>query len=169
MDFEVIRGGLLDIKFVIRSPAGTIFEKVVFFNRDDEANEKNGHISQPVTMSGVHSVCFDNSMSRWTAKVVSFALKSQATTKDTLENAKLEHLGPVVDSVIKISDELDQIERLQHHLRIREQVHRDTQESTNSRVQWFALVEACVLVGLSVLQLYYIHTWFADTSQRRRV
>ena len=45
------------------------------------------------------------------------------TRKD--EIARLEHLGPVVDSVIKISDDLDTIERLQNHMKVRERIHRD--------------------------------------------
>lgn len=53
----------------------------------------------------------------------SFKIPDGQSKKD--EIARLEHLGPVVDSVIKISDDLDTIERLQHHMRVREQVHRD--------------------------------------------
>ncbi len=78
-----------------------------------------------------------------------------------------EHLTPMVDSVIKISEELTQIETLQHHMRIREQSHRDCMcrptdalqplpthsfvvllvlcaaaESTNARVQWMSILES---------------------------
>lgn len=76
-------------------------------------------------MNGVHTICFDNTMSRWTPKVVSFRLSSSGTQK-TKDFAHLEHLGPMVDSVIKISEELDQIEKLQHTMRVREQSHRDS-------------------------------------------
>ncbi|XXQ33693.1 GOLD domain-containing protein [Plasmodiophora brassicae] len=169
MDYEVIRGGLLDIRLVISGPSTPLYDKVSFFNReDDAANEKLGHIVLDVVQPGVHSICFNNVMSRWTAKVVSFAVKS-SSPKDTIENAKLEHLGPVVDSVIKVSEELDAIERIQHHLRIREQLHRDTQESTNSRVQWLAISKAIILISLSSLQLFFIRSWFSDVGQRRRV
>jgi hypothetical protein len=111
-------------------------------------------------------------MSRWTAKVVSFfvlndATQAAANPKDSV--AKLQDLGPTVDAVIKIADELDAIETIQHHMRIREQTHRDTTLSTNSNVQWLALVEAVLLVGLTAFQIKYIRDWFAETSSRGRV
>ncbi len=57
----------------------------------------------------------------------SFAPTATAEVKNPHDDiAKLEHLGPVVDSVIKIADELDEIERLQHVMRVREQNHRDS-------------------------------------------
>jgi Ni,Fe-hydrogenase I cytochrome b subunit len=81
----------------------------------------------------------------------------------------VEHLGPVVDSVVKISDTLEKITKLQHYLRVREQAHRDTQESTNSRVSWFTIAEAIVLISISGFQIYYIQNLFGDAKLRRRV
>ena len=82
-------------------------------------------------LTGMYSICFDNTMSRWTAKVVSFFVLNDAVKnpndKDSV--AKLTDLGPTVDSVIKIADELDAIETIQHHMRVREQSHRDGQHT----------------------------------------
>jgi len=119
--------------------------------------------------AGRYSICFDNTMSRWTAKVVSFFVLNDnaANPKDSV--AKLQDLGPTVDAVIKIADELDGIESIQHHMRVREQAHRDSTLATNARVQWLALVEAVLLVSLTLFQIKYIRTWFAETSSRGRV
>lgn len=121
--------------------------------------------------SGKYSICFDNTMSRWTAKVVSFfVLNDAVTAADPKENiAKLQDLGPTVDSVIKIADELDAIEGIQRHMRIRETSHRDSTLATNSRVQWLALLESVLLISLTVFQIHYIRQWFAETSSRGRV
>jgi len=118
-------------------------------------------------MPGQHSFCFNNKMSRWTPKIVSFGAGRDASKVP--EVAKLEHLGPVVDSVIKVNEKLAEIEKLEHYLRVREQKHRDTQESTNDRVQWMSVFEAVLLLSISALQLYYIQSWFGDTKNRRRV
>jgi hypothetical protein len=141
---------------------------MAFFNR---ANSKDGILEFIASQAGVHRVCFDNTMSRWTAKVVTFTVGSfdDTANSDHGNIAQLEHLGPMVDSVIKVSDELDAIERLQHTMRVREQNHRDTSAAINSRVQWMAVVESALLITISVAQLFYIKTWFSDNVKRGRV
>lgn len=107
---------------------GVVIEKIAFFNKeDDAANEAEGRVNFQAQHTGKYSICFDNTMSRWTAKVVSFFVLNDASVdpKDAL--AKLQDLGQTVDSVIKIADELDAIETIQHHMRVREQSHRDGQ------------------------------------------
>jgi hypothetical protein len=93
----LLPGGLLDIKLQIMDPFNRmVFEKMAFFNKpDDAANEAGspllippsflshrwlpfpfffslpeGKVSIPVSSQGSYSICFDNTMSRWTAKVV---------------------------------------------------------------------------------------------------
>jgi len=168
MDFEVVRGGLLDIKLTILDPQNQVaFEKMSFFNRPDDAlNEQEGRVLLPSTIMGVYQICFDNTMSRFTAKVVSFRINSGGKKEELV---KFEHLTPMVDSVIKISEELNKIEHLQHHLRVREQSHRDASESTNARVQWMAIVESALLVSMSIFQLNYIRRWFAESDGKTRV
>eukprot|EP00474_Spongospora_subterranea_P008581 CRZ09039.1 hypothetical protein [Spongospora subterranea] len=170
MKYEVNRGGLLDVRVVINGPQNTLYDKMEFFNRADAANnDKLGLVKIKIPVSGVHSICIDNIMSRYTPKTYTLSIKGESNIKSTLENAKLEHLGPVVDSVIKVSEDMDGIVRQQHALRVREQIHRDTQENTNYRVQLLAIIEALSFVSLNVLQIYFIRSWFADAGTRRRV
>ena len=42
----------------------------------------------------------------------------------------------------------------------RESIHRETAESTNSRVLWWSLAQVAVLITLSVVQMYYIKSFF---------
>lgn len=42
----------------------------------------------------------------------------------------------------------------------REAVHRETSESTNSRVLWWSLAQMAVIITLSVVQMYYIKSFF---------
>jgi len=178
LEFEVVRGGLLDIKLRISDPnGGAVVDKIAYFNKEDDAlNEAEGRVSFVASSTGRYGICFDNTMSRWTAKVVSFFVLNDAASsassgaaagKDSV--AKLQDLGPTVDAVIKIADELDAIEGIQHHMRVREQQHRDSTLATNAHVQWFALVEALLLIGLTAFQIQYIRHWFAETSARGRV
>lgn len=176
MEFEVVRGGLLDVRLKISDPSNHVMlEKLSFFNRQDEAlNEAEGKISLFANQNGRHSICFDNTMSRWTPKVVSMFIPHGANTgvdKQALNDdvAKLTDLGPMVDSIIAIADQLDAIEIQQHHTRVREQMHRDLASTTNDRVQLWSLVESFVLIGITVWQLYYIRHWFKDAGKMGRV
>jgi hypothetical protein len=42
----------------------------------------------------------------------------------------------------------------------RERRHRDTLESTNSRVQWWTFVETFVLIVIGAGQLMLVRSWF---------
>lgn len=178
MEFEVIRGGLLDINFKIYDPYNQpITEKLAFFNRpDDAANDREGQISISARVGGTYRICFDNQMSRWTPKVISFYVEDPSVVaeekdKDAAANdvAKLANLGPIVDSVINIADKLDGIENVQRHMRVREQSHRDSIEQNNSRVAWLAATETCVLVVLAAIQIRTIMNWFQDKKKFARV
>jgi len=176
MEFEVVRGGLLDIRIKITDPSNhAILEKLSFFNRHDEAlNEAEGKISISASYGGRYSICFDNSMSRWTPKVVSMFIPhglGASVDREALNDdaAKLTDLGPMVDSIIAIADQLDAIEQHQHHARVRERTHRENAEVTNDRVQMWSVIESFVLIGITGWQLYYIRQWFKDAGKHGRV
>ena len=50
------------------------------------------------------------------------------------------------------------------YLRIREQKLRDTNESTNERVKWFAFGTMGMLVGLGAWQIVYLRAYFRYVS-----
>ncbi len=72
LQFEVIRGGLLDIQVRVLNPKGrAVYEKVAYFSRKSDADsESEGKVTITAATPGAHKICFDNTMSRWTAKVV---------------------------------------------------------------------------------------------------
>jgi hypothetical protein len=142
LEFEVVRGGLLDCKIKIADPNNVnIVDRIAYFNKEvthtlsehrgtmgergagteeelaassaltcagflcqtDAENESEGRVTFTAATAGRHSICFDNTMSRWTAKVVSFFVLNDnaANPKDSV--AKLQDLGPTVDAVIKVT------------------------------------------------------------------
>jgi hypothetical protein len=181
LEFEVIRGGLLDIRVRVIDPSGNILiDKLTYFNKNDEAlNEAEGRISFNAAYAGQYRMCFDNTMSRWTPKVVSFFIPAETAktssaynlkkSEESGEHAKLEHLGPMVDSIIKISDELEAVESLQHHLRVREQAQRDHAEVTHDRLSYLGFLESVCMIVITVGQLYYVQSWFKETRRLGRV
>ena len=73
----------------------------------------------------------------------------------------------MVDSVIKISDDLDTIERLQHHMHLREKAHRDTSEALYWRLNILSIAKYSVLGVVAFVQLFYIRSWFSGAKENR--
>jgi len=54
------------------------------------------------------------------------------------------------------------------YMRTREQKLRDTNESTNTRVKWFAFATMGMLVSLGAWQIVYLRAYFRYVLERRR-
>eukprot|EP00461_Guttulinopsis_vulgaris_P001516 UN01516 len=166
MYFEVTRGGLLDIKFQLTDPnRNVVLERVSFFNKPNEdSNMKEGTIAYTAKTTGVYKFCFDNTSSRWTSKVVSFEIRSQRANKQ--EAIKLEHLGPMVDNVISLSNDLDELEQKSRHNKIREHQHYTAIRVLKSRVQWISIISSIIITALTWLSISNIQKWFSTNDMR---
>ena len=84
-EYRVTRGGLLDINIKVTAPSGRVLhQELHFFRGADE-----GVTKFDAEEDGVYSFCFDNEMSRWTAKVVDFdVISSDKTAEDILSGGK---------------------------------------------------------------------------------
>ena len=71
------------------------------------------------------------------------------------EIAKLEHLGPVVDSVIKISDDLETIEKLQKKIRLREVIGRSGMFLCKVETLLYTSTDMLLFLYLCVLRICY--------------
>jgi len=148
--FLVLRGGLLDIDLRIYGPKN----EQVYSGLQFETSEYVFVANTP----GPYQVCWNNEMARWTAKVVQFDIhlgESSATDPLTKQT-----LSPMEESVKRIGQSLDAVTTDQRFLRLREQSHRDTAESTNTRVLWYSILESFLLIGISLGQVYYLRKFF---------
>lgn len=71
-----------------------------------------------------------------------------------------EKLKPVETELRRIEETVNEIVQELEYLRMREQKLRDTNESTNERVKWFALGTMGMLVGLGAWQVVYLRAYF---------
>jgi hypothetical protein len=71
-----------------------------------------------------------------------------------------EKLKPVESELRRIEASVNEIVQEMEYLRMREQKLRDTNESTNERVKWFALGTMGMLVGLGAWQVVYLRAYF---------
>jgi hypothetical protein len=71
-----------------------------------------------------------------------------------------EKLKPVEAELRRIEEVVAEIVSEMDYLRSREQKLRDTNESTNERVKYFAYITMCTLVALGVWQVVYLRAYF---------
>lgn len=71
-----------------------------------------------------------------------------------------EKLKPVEIELRRIEELVGEIVGEMEYLRTREQKLRDTNESTNERVKWFAFATISTLVGLGAWQVVYLRSYF---------
>jgi p24 family protein delta-1 len=83
-----------------------------------------------------------------------------ADAKDWSAVQATEKLKPVETELRRIEEMVAEIVTEMEYLRSREQKLRDTNESTNNRVKWFAFGTMGMLVSLGVWQIVYLRAYF---------
>lgn len=71
-----------------------------------------------------------------------------------------EKLRPVETELRRIEELVGEVVSEMEYLRTREQKLRDTNESTNERVKWFAFGTMGMLIGLGAWQVVYLRAYF---------
>lgn len=112
--------------------------------------------------SGSHRVCFTN---RGVApRSIELEFSAGVDAADYTDLARKEHLKPLELQLRKMEDRVENIHREMLLQREREEKHRNTNESTNSRVQWFSVLTIGVVLATAGLQVRYLHR-FLDRSK----
>ncbi|KAF7515044.1 hypothetical protein G7054_g14796 [Neopestalotiopsis clavispora] len=115
----------------------------------------NGDYSFDAKQDGKYMYCFGNEHWGANSKEVSFNVHGivyvaeHEADKDPLET-EVRHLSDLLTSV---KDE-------QSYIVLRERTHRNTAESTNSRVKWWNLFVIGMVIGESVFQVWWLRRFF---------
>jgi hypothetical protein len=155
--FQVTAGGFLDIDFAVTGP-----DQTVIHSGDRETEGKYSFLAH---LAGSYSFCFSNKMSTMTTKTISLHIHagSEQNLPEKANPARKTHLSPLENSVLALTDGLNAIYEDHEYLKTRERVHRATMDSTHSRVVWWTIFEAVVLISLGVWQIYSIRRVFETT------
>ncbi|KAM9115473.1 transmembrane emp24 domain-containing protein 1 [Pangshura tecta] len=167
-EYQVIGGAGLDIDFSLESPSG-----VLLIN---EYRKSDGvHTIEP-TEAGDYKLCFDNSFSTISEKLVFFELIFDSPQEDEDGDNWAEVVEPEEMLDMKIEDIKESIETMKNRLersiqmqtllRAFEARDRNLQESNMSRVNFWSAVNLGVLVVVAFLQVYMLKSLFED---KRRV
>ena len=116
--------------------------------------------------AGKHVFCFGNEMSTVTDKTVLFHTQkagAQASSSDESSDEnktvdeKHDELG---DMITQLRNKMHDVKMQQDYIVVREKVHRNTNESTHSRVVWWSFFECLVLISMTLGQIYYLKKFF---------
>ncbi|KAG6363562.1 hypothetical protein INS49_008663 [Diaporthe citri] len=146
-DREFGGAGNLEIDFWITNPVGQyeVFEK----------STSNGDHSFDAKHDGKYLYCFGNEHWGSSSKEVSFNVHGvvYVSESDTPQD-------PLEAEVRKLSEILAQVKDEQSYIVVRERTHRNTAESTNSRVKWWNVFIIGVVIGESVFQVWWLRRFF---------
>ncbi|MCJ1250734.1 vesicle coat component [Trapelia coarctata] len=110
-------------------------------------------------------VCFENILTGRhhggsPSRHVELDIDIGADAKDWSAVQAAEKLKPVETELRRIEEMVGEIVVEMDYMRSREQKLRDTNESTNERVKWFAFGTMGMLVGLGAWQVVYLRAYF---------
>ncbi|KAJ7638561.1 emp24/gp25L/p24 family/GOLD-domain-containing protein [Roridomyces roridus] len=145
--YQVGGGGHLDIDFWLTDPANKVLGKQI--------RQSTGTISITAEKDGRHEYCFSNQMSAIADKIVSFNVHGIIYVG---EDADV--VAPIEREIRALSNGLQSVKDEQEYIVVRERTHRNTAESTNSRVKWWSVLQAIVLFSVVAWQIYYLKSFF---------
>jgi len=146
-DREFGGAGNLDIDFWIQNPSGSV--------RISEPSTSMGDHTFVADEDGKYTYCFSNEHSSITSKEVSFNVHGVVYVAEEESPS-----DPLEREVRTLGELLNQVKDEQEYIVLRERVHRNTAESTNSRVKWWSIFQLFVLIGNCVFQVFYLKRFF---------
>ena len=148
LHFMVTQGGSLDIDASIYGPDATLIWAT--------EKERESRVLFKAKLPGQHKVCFSNKMSTITTKTVAFTVQAG----DVGESSSDRNVDPMERAIVHIAQGVNEIKNDQQYLRTRERVHRDTAESTNTRVLLWSFAENLLIVAMGFGHLWYLKRLF---------
>ncbi|XP_044138761.1 transmembrane emp24 domain-containing protein 1 [Bufo gargarizans] len=169
VEYQVIGGAGLDVDFSVTTPSGILL--IMERRRSDGV-----HTVEP-TEAGDYMICFDNSFSTISEKLVFFELIfdgqqvedepdswADIVEPDELLDIKIEDIKESIESM---KSRLERSMQMQTVLRAFEARDRNLQESNLGRVNFWSAVNLGVLVVVAFLQVYMLKSLFDDKRKIR--
>ncbi|KAF8539126.1 emp24/gp25L/p24 family/GOLD-domain-containing protein [Trichophaea hybrida] len=146
-DREFGSAGNLDIDFWIQDPSGNLIE--------NRRGVTGGNSEFESKQDGRYTYCFSNEHSNMAHKEVLFNVHGVVYVPEDPTNS-----DPLEKGVKALGELLNQVKDEQEYIVVREMVHRNTAESTNSRVKWWSIFQLGVVGGNGVFQVWYLKRFF---------
>ncbi|KAF9430140.1 hypothetical protein BGZ94_008167 [Podila epigama] len=161
--FAVQSGGAFDIDVEAKGPDDKVLIQL--------EKERQGDYVFTANLEGEYSFCFSNDMSTFAEKVVDFEISVENEKRAAQIEQSEKGTGPQAqgeamnESVYRLTDELLRIDRMQKYFKTRENRNFATVISTESRIFWFSMTEAALIVIMSALQVYVVRNFFSGAKR----
>ncbi|OCH84861.1 hypothetical protein OBBRIDRAFT_798721 [Obba rivulosa] len=162
--FAVQAGGSFDIDFEVKDPN----EKVLL----DGVRERQGDYVFTANTVGEYAFCFENDMSTLTEKLIDFDImvESEPRRDPPAKPGQIsEHTTALEESIFRLNGMLLSIKRNQKYFHTRENRGFDIVKTVQNRLFWYAVLECLGVIGMAVLQVYILQTFFTKTGRRYKV
>lgn len=169
VEYQVIAGAGMDVDFNILSPQR--IHLVSEYRRSDGV-----HMVEP-TEEGDYQICFDNTFSRFSEKIVFFEVILDSPSNDAgaddewaglgeSENILEYKLEDIRESIESVHRRLERSRQMQTFLRAFEARDRNLLEENLWRVSFWSCVNLMVMLSVALTQVYTVRRLFDD---KRRV
>eukprot|EP00062_Callorhinchus_milii_P027785 gi/632991507/ref/XP_007884659.1/ PREDICTED: transmembrane emp24 domain-containing protein 1 [Callorhinchus milii] len=166
VEYQVIGGAGLDVDFTVVGPTGA--KLITEYRRSDGV-----HTIEP-TQEGDYKICFDNSFSTISEKLIFFEVifdDAEDRDRDWAEVVEPEEvldikIEDIKESIGMVNNKLGKSMQIQAVLRAFEARDRNVLEGNLQRVNFWSAVNLGVMLTVSFLQVYMLKNLFAD---RRKV
>lgn len=141
----------LHCDFWVESPSGRVLKTL--------NDATHAAIQIKAEESGKYKYCFSNEDSSMETKDVAFNVHGviYVDVNDNSENNLETSIRKLLELVYDLKNE-------QNYIIVRERTHRNTAESTNSRVKYWSVIQLLVVVLNSVFQVLYLKRFFEVRS-----
>lgn len=113
--------------------------------------------------AGEHVICIHSNSTAWFSAAqlrVHLSIDIGEQTNDYQEIAAKDKLSDLQLRVRQLLDQAEQISKEQNYQRYREERFRETSESTNQRVLWWAIIQTAVLIVTGMWQMKHLRSFF---------
>ncbi|XP_027762167.1 transmembrane emp24 domain-containing protein 7-like isoform X2 [Empidonax traillii] len=135
LEFQVITGGHYDVDCRLEGPDGAILYK--------EMKKQYDSFTFTASRNGTYKFCFSNEFSTFTHKTVYFDFQMES-------------------ACVSIHETLKSVIDYQTHFRLREAQGRSRAEDLNTRVAYWSIGEAMILLVVSIGQVFLLKSFFSD-------
>jgi len=122
-----------------------------------------GKVTFTSHMPGEHVICLYSNSTKWfsgTQLRVHLDIQVGEHAIDYANVAQKEKLTELQLRVRQLLDQVEQITKEQNYQRYREERFRQTSESTNQRVLWWALAQTVILLAMGAWQMRHLKSFF---------
>ncbi|XP_071436826.1 transmembrane emp24 domain-containing protein 7 [Pithys albifrons albifrons] len=154
LEFQVITGGHYDVDCRLEDPEGVVLYK--------EMKKQYDSFTFTASRNGTYKFCFSNEFSTFTHKTVYFDFQVGEDPPLFPSENRVTALTQMESACVSIHEALKSVIDYQTHFRLREAQGRSRAEDLNTRVAYWSIGEAIILLVVSIGQVFLLKSFFSD-------